>query len=70
ILSEEHKQFILNYIDENPSAVVTEMAESLMQNFADLDVSRSIIYNFVTTKCNLSIKQAQLQPVEKNPTKV
>ncbi|KAI8638904.1 hypothetical protein BD408DRAFT_435633 [Parasitella parasitica] len=37
ILGEEHKQFGLNYSDENPSsAVVTEVAESLTQNFADL----------------------------------
>ncbi|KAG1454782.1 hypothetical protein G6F46_008467 [Rhizopus delemar] len=49
ILGEEHKQFILNYIDENPSAVVTEVVESLLQNF-----------------CNLSIKQAQFQPLERN----
>ncbi|KAI8094955.1 uncharacterized protein B0P05DRAFT_633878 [Gilbertella persicaria] len=66
ILGEEHKQFVLNYIDENPSAVVTEVAESLTQNFADLNASRSTIYNFMTTECNLSIKQAQFQPVERN----
>ncbi|KAG1179640.1 hypothetical protein G6F71_000853 [Rhizopus microsporus] len=66
ILGEEHKQFLLNYIAENPSAVVTEVAECLTQNFADLNVSRSTIYNFMTTECNLSIKQAQFQPVERN----
>ena len=55
ILGEEHKQFLLNYIDENPSTVVTEVAESLTQNFADLNVSSSTIYNFMTTECNLSI---------------
>ncbi|KAG1457808.1 hypothetical protein G6F56_006532 [Rhizopus delemar] len=65
ILGEEHKQFLLNYIDENPSAVVTEVAESLTQKFADLNVSRNTIYNFMITECNLSIKHAQFQPVEK-----
>ncbi|KAL9547281.1 hypothetical protein PS6_007210, partial [Mucor atramentarius] len=39
ILGEEHKAFLLNYIDENPSAVVSEVAESLKQNF-ELNVSR------------------------------
>jgi transposase len=58
ILREQHKQFILNYIDGNPSTVVTEAAESLIQNFVDLKVSRSTVYNFMTTQCNLSIKQA------------
>ncbi|CEG79001.1 hypothetical protein RMATCC62417_13524 [Rhizopus microsporus] len=56
ILGEEHKQFLLNYIDENPSAVLTEVVESLMQSFIDLNVSRSTVYNFMTTHCNLSIK--------------
>ena len=56
VLSEEHKQFVLNYIDESPSSVVTEVAESLTQNFTDLDVSRSTIYNFMTAECNLSIE--------------
>ncbi|CEI93947.1 hypothetical protein RMCBS344292_08171 [Rhizopus microsporus] len=66
ILGEEHKQFLLNYIDENPSAVVSEVIESLIQNFIDLKVSRSTVYNFMTTECNFSIKQAQFQPVERN----
>ncbi|OAD69856.1 hypothetical protein PHYBLDRAFT_149037 [Phycomyces blakesleeanus NRRL 1555(-)] len=51
---------------QNPSAVVIEVAESLTQNFADLNASHSTIYNFMTTECNLSIKQAQFQPVERN----
>jgi transposase len=59
ILREEHKQFILNYNDENPSAVLTEVVERLTQKFIELKVSRSTVYNFITTQCNLSIKQAQ-----------
>ncbi|KAG1536673.1 hypothetical protein G6F46_012876 [Rhizopus delemar] len=66
ILREEHKRFLLNYIDENPSAVLTEVVESLTQNFVDLNVSRSTVYNFMTTQCNLSIKQAQFHPLERN----
>ncbi|KAG1503159.1 hypothetical protein G6F52_012303 [Rhizopus delemar] len=66
ILREEHKQCLLEYIDENPSAVLIEIMEYLLQNFADLTVSRSTVYNFMTTQCNLSIKQAQFQPVERN----
>ena len=56
ILGEKHKQFLLNYIDRYPSAAVTEVAESLTQNFQGLSVSRSTIYNFMTTECNLSFK--------------
>ncbi|KAG1489949.1 hypothetical protein G6F49_013359 [Rhizopus delemar] len=42
ILGEEHEQCLLNYIDENPSAVLTEVMGYLLQNFADLTVSRTI----------------------------
>ncbi|RCH89437.1 hypothetical protein CU097_009794 [Rhizopus azygosporus] len=66
ILEEEHRQFLLNYIDENPSAVVTDVAKSLAQNFADLNVSRSIVYNFMTIQCNLFLKQAQFQLVKRH----
>ncbi|OAD72228.1 Homeodomain-like DNA binding domain-containing transcription factor [Phycomyces blakesleeanus NRRL 1555(-)] len=65
-LGEEHKKFLLNYIDDNPSGVVTEVVENLKQNFVDLSVSRSTVYNFMTTQRNLSLKQAQFQPVERS----
>ncbi|CEI96764.1 hypothetical protein RMCBS344292_10918 [Rhizopus microsporus] len=56
IYGEEHKQFLLNYIDKNPSVAVNEVVESLKQNFEGLNISRSTVYNFMTTRCNLSIK--------------
>ncbi|KAL4206916.1 hypothetical protein AB4K20DRAFT_1918441 [Rhizopus microsporus] len=50
ILHEEHKQVILEYIDENPSAVLEQVMERLLQK----------------TECNLSLKKAQFQPVDRN----
>lgn len=52
-------------MDENASAVLTEVAESLRQKNLDLNVSRSTVYNFMIAQCNLSIKQAQFHPVER-----
>ncbi|CEI93076.1 hypothetical protein RMCBS344292_07319 [Rhizopus microsporus] len=66
ILQEEYKQVILEYIDENPSAVLEQVMERLLQKFQDLKVSKSTIYNFVRTECNLSLKKAQFQPVDNN----
>ncbi|KAL4209699.1 hypothetical protein AB4K20DRAFT_1904675 [Rhizopus microsporus] len=65
ILHEEHKQVILEYIDENPSAVLEQVMERLLQKFQVLKVSKSTVYNFVRTECNLSLKKAQFQPVRK-----
>ncbi|KAG1208633.1 hypothetical protein G6F68_006230 [Rhizopus microsporus] len=66
ILRDEHKQVILEYIDENPSAVLEQVMERLLQRFQDLKVSKSTVYNFVRTECNLSLKKAQFQPVDRN----
>ncbi|CEI88626.1 hypothetical protein RMCBS344292_03008 [Rhizopus microsporus] len=46
ILHDEHKQVILEYIDENPSAVLEQVMERLLQKFQDLKVSKSTVYNF------------------------
>ncbi|KAG1230271.1 hypothetical protein G6F67_006571 [Rhizopus microsporus] len=46
ILRDEHKQVILEYIDENPSAVLEQVMERLLQKFQDLKVSKSTVYSF------------------------
>ncbi|CEG71196.1 hypothetical protein RMATCC62417_06967 [Rhizopus microsporus] len=46
ILHEEYKQVILEYIDENPSAVLEQVMEQLLQKFQGLKVSKSTVYNF------------------------
>ena len=66
ILHEEHKQVILEYIDENPSAVLKQVMERLLQRLQDLKVSKSTVYNFVRTECSLSFKKAQFQPIDRN----
>ena len=50
ILHEEYRQVILEYIDENPSAVLEQVVELLLQRFQDLKVSKSTVYNFVRTE--------------------
>ncbi|KAG1202395.1 hypothetical protein G6F70_002293 [Rhizopus microsporus] len=46
ILRDKHKQVILEYIDENLSAVWEQVMERLLQRFQGLRVSKSTIYNF------------------------
>ncbi|CEG78177.1 hypothetical protein RMATCC62417_12822 [Rhizopus microsporus] len=43
--------------------------ERLLQKFQELKVSKSTVYNFVRTECNLSLKKTQFQPVDKNSEK-
>ncbi|KAI8645405.1 hypothetical protein BD408DRAFT_450273 [Parasitella parasitica] len=66
IMTKTLKEKRKNQDEVNPFAVVNEVVKSLKQNYEDLNVSSSIVYNFIATLCNLSFKQAQLHPVERN----
>lgn len=65
-LNAEHKEYITNAIDEKPGIVLEEMMEGLTSQFIDLEISRSNLHKFITTKCNLSLKRAHFQPLERN----
>ena len=66
ILHEEHKSVILECIDENPSVVLDEVIKKLKQIFTELKVSKSTLFDFVKEHCNLSLKKARFQPVDRN----
>jgi transposase len=66
ILTEEHKTTVINFIDANPSATVVEVTEHLSTQFHDLKVSRSTVYNFMRSECNLSLKKAVFHSIERN----
>jgi hypothetical protein len=65
ILSSEHTNTVTDFIDDNPSATVSEVTEHLMEQFSDLKFSRVTIYTFMTTRYNLSSIKADFQPVER-----
>jgi transposase len=71
ILTEEHKATVTNFIDANPSAAVVEVTEHLLKRFHDLKVSRSTVYNFMRSECNLSLKKADFHSIKRNsPAKI
>ncbi|KAL0074354.1 Homeodomain-like DNA binding domain-containing transcription factor [Phycomyces blakesleeanus] len=66
ILHDEHKSAILECIDENPSIVLDEVMKKLKQMFTELKVSKTTLLDFVKQHCNLSLKKARLQPIDRN----
>ncbi|KAL1930585.1 hypothetical protein VTP01DRAFT_10747 [Rhizomucor pusillus] len=67
ILTEEHKKVILEYVDENRSAVLEQLMERLLQKkFEGLKISKSTLYEFVRTQCNLTLKKSRFQPLDRN----
>ena len=66
ILHDGHKSVILECIDENPSIVLDELMKKLKQIFTELKVSKSTLFDFIKEHCNLSLKKAWFQPIDRN----
>ena len=41
IFNEEHAEFVLNFVDNNPSIVVEDVMEKLLEEFSDLKISKT-----------------------------
>ncbi|KAG1046675.1 hypothetical protein G6F43_010849 [Rhizopus delemar] len=66
ILNDEHKRIILEWVDENPSIILEQLMEKLRQRFEGIQVSKTTLYRFMKNECNLSLKKAKFQPVDRN----
>ncbi|EIE79863.1 hypothetical protein RO3G_04568 [Rhizopus delemar RA 99-880] len=70
-LNNKHKLYLLNFYDDNPQVRVVDTMDSLTQKFADLNVKKSTVHNFLKTECNLSFKKLTTQPAARNsPVKI
>ena len=71
ILDEGNKDFLVNLIGEKPSIVLNEMMESLTDQFFNLQIKMTALYNSVTKKCNINLERAHLHAVDRNiPEKI
>lgn len=66
ILNDKHKRIILEWVDENPSIVLEQLMEKLRQRFEGIQMSKTTLYRFMKNECNLSLKKAKFQPVDRN----
>lgn len=69
-LGDEHKSIIENAIEEDPTVSIKDMVDGLKESFADLDISQTSVYNFVTKDCGMSYKQAGRGRAQKNSPKI
>ncbi|KAI8969389.1 hypothetical protein BDB01DRAFT_856051 [Pilobolus umbonatus] len=66
VLQKEHKSHLIEFIDENPSAGIDQMVESLTKEFEGLQIKKTAVHQFVVTECNISFKMARKEPAERN----
>jgi transposase-like protein len=57
-LNEQHKAHLVDFFDENPSAVIQDAVDSLTKSFEGLQIKKSRVAEFMKDDCNLSKKRA------------
>ncbi|KAI8639716.1 hypothetical protein BD408DRAFT_349481, partial [Parasitella parasitica] len=71
ILGSEHQKFLIDLIDEKPSLVLDEVMDSLTNQFSEIKISTTGLYNFMTKECKISLKRAHFHSVDRNsPEKI
>lgn len=65
-LNEAHKSYLINFFDEDSTATIQDAVEDLTAKFADLDIKKSRVAEFMKEECNLSIKVVSRHPVARN----
>ncbi|CAO3678991.1 unnamed protein product [Rhizopus microsporus] len=68
-LNENHKMHLINFFDENPSAVIQDAVENLTKSFEGLEIKKSRVAEFMKEDCNLSIKVVTRHPMDRNSQK-
>lgn len=66
ILIEEHTQFLIKYIDSNVASTVDLVHDELCKPFPGLRISVNVVYKHMGTKCNLSLKGAEILRKERD----
>ncbi|KAG0732807.1 hypothetical protein G6F60_013832 [Rhizopus arrhizus] len=57
---------LINFFDENPSAVIQDAVENLTKSFEGLEIKKSRVAEFMKEDCNLSIKVVTRHPKDRN----
>ncbi|ORZ05227.1 hypothetical protein BCR42DRAFT_338151, partial [Absidia repens] len=65
-LSEDHKNHLKQFINDNPSAVLDQAVDSLTQQFKDLKIKKPAVHEFMTKECNLTFKKAHFHALARN----
>ncbi|KAI8070082.1 hypothetical protein BDF21DRAFT_344712, partial [Thamnidium elegans] len=64
-LDDRHKDHLTSFFDENKRATIEDAVNSLTQSFADLQIKKTRVAEFMRDECNLSIKV-----ISRHPTKI
>ncbi|KAI9469623.1 hypothetical protein BDB00DRAFT_748178, partial [Zychaea mexicana] len=66
LFEEAHKDHVTRFIDDNSTATVTDVMNSLTAAFEDLKINKTTVNRFMKEECKLSFKKVHLQPLKRN----
>ena len=61
-LAEVHSQFLIGYVDENLTAILTDIRRNLCDAFTGLTISISALHSHLVEKYKLTLKKLQKLP--------
>lgn len=70
ILNEEHKKFLINLFDDNPSTVIEQAVDSLTKQFEGLEIAKSTVHNFIKNGMGFTFKKAQFHSLKQNDDEI
>ena len=59
-LTEPHSRFLVDYVDEQPTAVLSDIRRNLCEAFRGLSISISALHRHLVEKCKLTLKTTKL----------
>ncbi|CEP13779.1 hypothetical protein [Parasitella parasitica] len=65
-LNENHKAYLTDFYDENPTATIQDAVNKLTEDFEGLTIKKSRVAEFMKKECNLSLKVVSRHPVARN----
>ena len=69
-LTEVHSQFLIGYVDEHPTAILTDIRRNLCDAFTGLTISISALHRHLVEKCKLTVKKLEKLPAARNSDRV
>ncbi|ORZ13624.1 hypothetical protein BCR42DRAFT_67551 [Absidia repens] len=56
-LGDEHKRHLIEFIDDNPSAIIDQAVDSLTKQFEGLVIKKTVVHNFMKNECNYLLRR-------------
>ena len=69
-LTEEHSRFLVEYIDEHPAAVLSDIKHHLCEAFPGLTISISALHRHLVQNCKVTLKKLEKLTAARNSDRV